>query len=138
MPAAKSPTSPQDAAAALRWLQDAGADILLADEPTNWLTAKAVSFNAPRTANVAAPESRQSSAPPAVTPPPLAGPISLTATTLTALAEEAAAQPYAVRRARPNAGFVFADGNPEADLMIVGEAPGQQEEQEGRPFVGPA
>ena len=32
--------------------------------------------------------------------------------------------------------LVFADGNPEADLMLVGEAPGRDEDIEGRPFVG--
>ncbi len=31
---------------------------------------------------------------------------------------------------------VFADGNPEADLMLVGEAPGRDEDIEGLPFVG--
>lgn len=31
---------------------------------------------------------------------------------------------------------VFADGNPEARLMLVGEAPGRDEDIEGRPFVG--
>lgn len=32
--------------------------------------------------------------------------------------------------------FVFGDGNPEAPLMIVGEAPGRDEDIEGLPFVG--
>jgi DNA polymerase len=32
--------------------------------------------------------------------------------------------------------LVFADGNPEADLMFVGEAPGRDEDIEGLPFVG--
>ncbi|MBX3597078.1 MAG: uracil-DNA glycosylase [Rhizobiaceae bacterium] len=32
--------------------------------------------------------------------------------------------------------LVFADGNPEADLMLVGEAPGRDEDIEGLPFVG--
>jgi uracil-DNA glycosylase len=32
--------------------------------------------------------------------------------------------------------LVFADGNPQARLMIVGEAPGREEDIEGRPFVG--
>lgn len=32
--------------------------------------------------------------------------------------------------------LVFADGNPAASLMIVGEAPGYEEDIEGRPFVG--
>ncbi|MEL6335812.1 MAG: uracil-DNA glycosylase [Pseudomonadota bacterium] len=34
--------------------------------------------------------------------------------------------------------FVFADGQPGARLMIVGEAPGEGEDREGRPFVGRA
>jgi uracil-DNA glycosylase family 4 len=32
--------------------------------------------------------------------------------------------------------LVFADGNPQAPLMLVGEAPGRDEDVEGRPFVG--
>jgi DNA polymerase len=32
--------------------------------------------------------------------------------------------------------LVFADGNPQAKLMFVGEAPGRDEDIEGRPFVG--
>ena len=32
--------------------------------------------------------------------------------------------------------LVFADGNPKADLMLVGEAPGRDEDIEGLPFVG--
>lgn len=31
---------------------------------------------------------------------------------------------------------VFADGNPQARLMIVGEAPGRDEDRQGLPFVG--
>jgi uracil-DNA glycosylase family 4 len=33
---------------------------------------------------------------------------------------------------------VFADGNPEAAVMCVGEAPGQEEDRMGLPFVGPS
>jgi uracil-DNA glycosylase len=33
---------------------------------------------------------------------------------------------------------VFADGNPSADLVFVGEAPGEQEDRQGLPFVGRA
>lgn len=32
--------------------------------------------------------------------------------------------------------LVFADGNPRADLMLVGEAPGSEEDRAGLPFVG--
>ncbi len=31
---------------------------------------------------------------------------------------------------------VFGDGNPEADVVFVGEAPGQHEDEQGVPFVG--
>ncbi len=33
---------------------------------------------------------------------------------------------------------VFADGNPQASLMIIGEAPGFNEDRLGKPFVGDA
>ena len=32
--------------------------------------------------------------------------------------------------------LVFGEGNPEAPVMLVGEAPGAEEDREGRPFVG--
>ena len=32
--------------------------------------------------------------------------------------------------------LVFADGNPRAEVMLVGEAPGADEDRQGKPFVG--
>jgi DNA polymerase len=32
--------------------------------------------------------------------------------------------------------LVFADGNPEAEIMLIGEAPGADEDRQGTPFVG--
>lgn len=37
-----------------------------------------------------------------------------------------------------NTNLVFGSGNPTADLMIIGEAPGEIEDQQGEPFVGKA
>ena len=34
--------------------------------------------------------------------------------------------------------LVFADGNPAARVMVIGEAPGRDEDREGKPFVGRA
>jgi DNA polymerase len=34
--------------------------------------------------------------------------------------------------------LVFADGNPAAGLMLVGEGPGAEEDRAGKPFVGPS
>ncbi len=31
---------------------------------------------------------------------------------------------------------VFAEGNPNAELVVVGEAPGREEDEQGKPFVG--
>ncbi len=36
------------------------------------------------------------------------------------------------------ANMVFGSGNPEAELMIIGEAPGAEEDKQGLPFVGPS
>ena len=36
------------------------------------------------------------------------------------------------------ASTVFGDGNPEAAVMCIGEAPGQEEDRQGLPFVGPS
>ena len=33
---------------------------------------------------------------------------------------------------------VFGVGNEEADVMFIGEGPGEQEDLQGEPFVGPA
>jgi len=41
-----------------------------------------------------------------------------------------------LHQGRTNA--VFACGNPHAELMFIGEAPGQEEDIQGIPFVGPA
>ena len=32
--------------------------------------------------------------------------------------------------------MVFSDGNPDADIMLIGEAPGADEDRQGKPFVG--
>lgn len=34
--------------------------------------------------------------------------------------------------------LVFADGNPQAEIMLIGEAPGRDEDLQGKPFVGRA
>jgi len=42
----------------------------------------------------------------------------------------------ACRLAEGRTQVVFGDGNPEADVVFVGEAPGQREDEQGVPFVG--
>lgn len=62
--------------------------------------------------------------------------VAIAARTLEELRQEAESLDVSIRR--PNAPTVFADGNPDSGVMIVGEAPGAEEERQGRPFVGPA
>jgi len=57
--------------------------------------------------------------------------------TLAAL-REAAAQCQACPLWRTGTQTVFGEGLKRADLMLVGEQPGDREDREGRPFVGPA
>jgi uracil-DNA glycosylase family 4 len=40
------------------------------------------------------------------------------------------------RLAETRLNFVFGEGNPAADLVVIGEAPGAEEDASGRPFVG--
>jgi DNA polymerase len=59
------------------------------------------------------------------------------ASALTVLGREAAACTRCrLHESRTN--VVFGEGNPLADVVIVGEAPGQEEDRSGRPFVGRA
>ena len=85
---------------------------------------------------------------PIPTPAPLTGPLASTAeVTASAHHLAAAAQDLtALRTALANfdacplkataTNLVFGDGNPKSAVMIVGEAPGRDEDRQGRPFVG--
>lgn len=58
-------------------------------------------------------------------------------TSLTDVAQEAArCQKCSLGATRTKS--VFSDGNPEAPLMLIGEGPGQNEDETGIPFVGKA
>ncbi|MEF9602971.1 uracil-DNA glycosylase, partial [Paracoccus sp. PXZ] len=58
----------------------------------------------------------------------------------TTLAELAAAQEAfdGIELKKGARNFCFCDGNPGARVMIIGEAPGEEEDRQGRPFVGRA
>jgi uracil-DNA glycosylase len=129
--------------ALLRWYVAMGADEAIGEEPANRL--------APPTATTSEPPSAPR--PPAVravaASPPRALAESLAegaqsarrladgAETVSALAEAIASfEGCALKQTATNT--VFADGNPKAPVMIIGEAPGADEDRLGRPFVGRA
>lgn len=45
--------------------------------------------------------------------------------------------PECRRHLKPGAQPIFGSGNPEAEVVLVGEAPGEEDERAGQPFVGP-
>lgn len=59
------------------------------------------------------------------------------ASELTALAQRAAGC-VDCRLHESRTTVVFGSGDPDADVMIVGEGPGQREDEQGLPFVGPS
>jgi uracil-DNA glycosylase len=122
-----------DVAALLRWWLDAGVTTATGDVPTSWLAAPAAPAPALQRAE---PETIGHSANPA---PQLlkASPELASIETLEALrAAVAAFEGCALRATATN--MVFSDGIPASRLMLIGEAPGADEDRAGRPFVGQA
>ena len=104
-----------DALAALRWLADSGADEAIDTVPRDRFPPP-IHADTPLARATAAARACQSMA---------------------ELAEAVAGfDDCALKRTAKNT--VFADGEPEADLMLIGEAPGADEDRTGVPFVGAA
>lgn len=128
----------------LEFLLAAGVDVAIGDEPVNRLLPQAA---APFAAPPATPEGSpvRGAAPAAPRPAPTAPDDAIMAAR--ALAKSA---PDLATLERLLSGFegcslkstasrlVFADGTPGAKLMIIGEAPGRDEDETGKPFVGRA
>ncbi len=84
------------------------------------------------------PPARQGGAavsPQAPAPPPL---VTIGATPAWGQLHEAALGCFACGLSRTRTTVVFGDGDPSAQLVVVGEAPGADEDRAGRPFVGRA
>ena len=45
-------------------------------------------------------------------------------------------KPKGILRFPGSTNIVFGEGNPDADLLLIGEAPGKHEDEQGQPFVG--
>ena len=128
----------------LRWYVDMGADEAIAAEPVNrFAPAPAVVAAAPPS-----PPRRQA-APAVAAAPPKALIESLAEAAQSARRLAAGAETVAALAAliagfdgcglkRTATNTVFADGNPAAPVMIIGEGPGADEDRLGRPFVGRA
>jgi uracil-DNA glycosylase family 4 len=146
--------SPEEAAALLAFYVEAGVSDALGDEPVNRYALSdtvpaSVPREAPPQAREARPEPRRELSPPAHAAAPSSIPledaqaaesareIAARCTTLDELREALATfEGCPLRYTAKN--LVFADGNPQARLMMIGEAPGRDEDLRGLPFVGRA
>lgn len=143
--------APDAAAALLRWYVDQGLDEAIGEDAVDRFAlpppAAAMASVTPAAAPAATPPAptpiRPASPPPQRAPIPLESPQLVedareVARKATSVAElEAAVRAFegcALKRTAKNT--VFADGVVGAPLMIIGEAPGADEDRLGKPFVG--
>jgi uracil-DNA glycosylase family 4 len=130
----------------LAFYVEAGVDCPLSEEPLNRLE-DSNPLEAPGEAPLLQPP--KPLAAPAPAPVPLTGVVAPSPEEAIALAREAARTAPTLEALRgllekfegcalkqTATRLVFADGNPKARVMFVGEAPGREEDLEGLPFVG--
>ncbi len=129
----------------LEFYVQAGADAAVGETPNDWLSAPAAEPPAarPQSAAVAqAPRAaaRAQPAAPAAPPAPEAAAMAAREAALRAASMEelrAVLEGFDGCALKTTATqLVFADGNPQARIMFVGEAPGRDEDIQGLPFVG--
>lgn len=144
------PLSPEAALAALAWQLELGASEAICEAPQDRMAAPvpekatetvrtAPAGPAPGTLAAASFAGSPAADPAAAAEVAVAEAraAAAAARSLPDLAAAMAAYPHCeLRRGARNC--VFADGNPEARVMVIGEAPGREEDLEGRPFVGRA
>ena len=127
-----------DAKALLAWQIELGATEAIGDTPINRYELPEKSAKP-----VAAATPARAAAPVAPGPEPTIDPVAVAksaaanAGSLDGLRDALATFPHCdLQRGARN--LVFCDGAPGARVMIIGEAPGRDEDREGRPFVGRA
>ncbi|MFN4203550.1 MAG: uracil-DNA glycosylase family protein [Tabrizicola sp.] len=128
----------QAALAALVWLGEAGSDEAISETPVNRYDL-APEAPTPRAADSLSAVAALTTVPalPADDPVGAARALASAATTLEDLRAAIARYPHCdLKKGARNT--VFADGNPAARVLLLGEAPGADEDREGRPFVGRA
>lgn len=131
--------SPHDALASLIWQIELGATEAIGDAPIN-------RYELPEKVAKPAVVTKTEVKPTALTAPNVGAGVdpvevaraaAAAAMDLEGLRAALGAYPHCdLRRGARN--LVFSDGNPAARVMIIGEAPGRDEDQQGKPFVGRA
>lgn len=130
----------EKARAALQWLVECGADEAVTEAPVNRLTGAIPSHAANLVPSIGDTSASR---------PLSAAPIKNAAVTTSSEGIAAACESLEQLRAalsvfegcelkRHATNLVFADGNPSGGIMLIGEAPGADEDRQGLPFVGRA
>ncbi|WP_235962453.1 uracil-DNA glycosylase [Jannaschia marina] len=128
------------AAATLEWLVEMGCDEAIAAQPLNrYALPERMPTPAKPPAARSAPPQPEAAGPAAADSDPVndAERAAAGAETLDALRAALAGYPHCDLRLGAKS-LVFSDGDPRARVMIVGEAPGREEDRAGKPFVGAA
>lgn len=140
--------SPDAALAALAWQVDLGVSEVISEAPINRYEdpapiAPTAAEKQPSAVHQAPPQTPQtpkdqgSSEPALASLVKTANAMAAAATDLKGLRQALAGfEGCEIKKGARN--LVFADGNPLARVMIIGEAPGRDEDREGKPFVGKA
>lgn len=146
-----SELTPAQAAALLRWYQEVGVDVALSEAPVDRFAESTAARAPARRPPRAAPERPAATA--AAPPRPFGAArldnVAIPDDRAVANARELATAAASLDELRAALeGFegcnlrltakntVFADGNPQARVMLIGEAPGREEDIQGLPFVG--
>ncbi len=129
---------PQALKSALAWYVDNGVDDVLEDTPVDRTALRAASpGSAPVVRDIAPPPVIPSPSPPLGASDARAEAVKLAASAGTLEELRTAIADFegiALKKTATN--LVFCDGNPKAPVMLVGEAPGADEDRLGKPFVG--
>ncbi|MDX1975812.1 MAG: uracil-DNA glycosylase [Rickettsiales bacterium] len=131
--------------ALLEWYLEAGVDEAIDETPVNHFVPLAIEPHAPQAAAASAathqaPRTSSSTASLQHSPSAAAHVARTLADQCTSIAElEAAVRAFdgcGIKKSSTHT--VFADGNPSAAVMFIGEAPGAEEDKKGIPFCGPS
>jgi len=125
------------AKAMLDWQVEMGVDETILDQPVDRFAAEIEAQAAAAAAPAKAPQRAAPPAAPSVDPVAEAEAAAQAANDLEALRAALDAYPHCALRKGARS-LVFCDGMAGAPVMIIGEAPGREEDQAGKPFVGRA
>jgi uracil-DNA glycosylase family 4 len=122
--------------AVLDWYRAAGVDIAVGEEPVDRFAQRPPQRVAPTVTSATSPVAERSPDAPLLGGDPAeARSLAASAQSLEALEALLGAYDGCGLKLRATQ-LVFADGNPDADIMLIGEAPGAEEDRQGKPFVG--